>query len=84
MSWLKQKEKPEVIEQQEEEVKPVIKTLKKVQEQPKVKVIVVKELPVQRINTITDKQIIKQYTDEDIDELHFITTEEALTELMND
>ena len=76
MGWLKKPEtEPEKLE------KPTIKPIKKVDE-ARVKIIVVKELPIQRINMTTDKEVIKQFTDEDVDQINFITVEEALTEML--
>ena len=76
MGWLKKPEEAEKVETKQ--LKPTIKKL----EEEKIKVIVVKELPVQRIRNTSDKEIIKQFTEEEVDQINFITIEEALTEMI--
>lgn len=57
---------------------------KEIKKSRKIKNIVVRELPVQRINSTTDKEVIRQFTSDDVDEINFILIEDALTEMINE
>lgn len=92
MAWLKkadlQKKEPvEEIEEEKPQLRP--QSIRKVPDiSPKgynIKTIVVKELPVQIVRTTTDKNIVRQYSEdgENISEIRFVTIEEALTEVIN-
>ena len=72
MGWMKKKE-TETPTEEIEEIKPIKKAISE-KEIKDVRWIVVKELPVKPI---------REYIDEKGVEVHFITVEEALTEMLN-